>query len=203
VAAARTPRFSGAILCGGASRRMGRDKALIPVDGQALAVRVSDALSGAGATEVIAVGGDLAALRSLGVPAVADADPGAGPLTGIVTALARSADDIVFVAACDLVNPSADAMVATVRALAADAGGDVAVPLVGGRRQWVHAAWRRRAAHSLGAAYAAGERAVHAAVAAAGLRVIDVAVDPAAVGAAPAAGALPGLPDDRPGGPPT
>ncbi|MGH9187147.1 MAG: NTP transferase domain-containing protein, partial [Acidimicrobiales bacterium] len=41
--------WSGAVLCGGASRRMGRDKALLVVDGSALAVNVAEALRTAGA----------------------------------------------------------------------------------------------------------------------------------------------------------
>jgi molybdenum cofactor guanylyltransferase len=170
--------FAGAVLCGGASRRMGRDKALVSVDGRALALRVADALRAAGAEPVLGVGGDLAALAALGLAGVPDEEPGAGPLTGILTALAQGAASVTFVAACDLVAPSADAVIATVRALG-DA--DVAVPLVDGRRQWMHAAWRAGAAAPLAAAFAAGERAVHAAVAAAGLRVADVSLPASAV----------------------
>jgi molybdenum cofactor guanylyltransferase len=181
VVAPLSPPFSGAVLCGGGSRRMGRDKALIAIDGRPLAVRVADAVTAAGASRVTAVGGDLDALRAEGLAGVADADPGAGPLTGIVTALVHAADDIVFVAGCDLVMPSSEAIATTVRALAADPAADVAVPLVRGRRQWMHAAWRRRAEAPLAASFAAGERAVHAAVAAGGLRVVDVTLDPAAV----------------------
>lgn len=182
--------FAGAVLCGGASRRMGRDKALIVVDGRPLAVRVADALAAAGADPVVAVGGDLVALRSAGLAAVPDLEAGGGPVGGIVTALGAAAtgrpparrgepagpgaDGIVFVGACDLIDPSADAVVAVVAALAADPAADVAVALVDGRRQWVHAAWRRRAGEPLAAAFAAGDRAVHGAVAAAGLRVVDV-----------------------------
>jgi molybdopterin-guanine dinucleotide biosynthesis protein A len=175
--------FAGAVLCGGASRRMGRDKALVPVAGRALALRVADALRRAGAADVTAVGGDLAALGALGLPGVPDEAPGEGPLGGVLTALAAAAAGrpVVFVAACDLVQPDPAAVGATVAALDADPAGDVAVPVVGGRRQWMHAAWRTRAAPPLAAAFAAGERAVHAAVAAAGLRVVDVAVAPAAV----------------------
>ncbi len=196
------PPFAGAVLCGGASRRMGRDKALIALDGVALATRVAGAIRAAGGAPVVAVGGDLEALRAEGLVAVPDdgrlGGPGAGPLAGILTALHRPGGrrgtagpgdpspagpggGIVFVAACDLVDPAADAVAATVRALAADEGADVAVPLVEARRQWMHAAWRRRATMPLGAAFAAGERAVHAAVAAGGLRVVDVALEPAAV----------------------
>ena len=215
-AAAPLPAFAGAVLCGGASRRMGRDKALIALEGRALAVRVAEAVAAAGASGVVAVGGDLERLRAAGLAAVPDRDgPGAGPLAGILTALtshdratspsgspgARGSaaglvpglptrvpppenaggDGIVFVASCDLVRPSAEAVVATVRALSARADADVAVPVVASRRQWMHAAWRRRAAAPLAAALSGGERAVHAAVAAGGLRVVDVDIDAAAV----------------------
>jgi molybdenum cofactor guanylyltransferase len=176
--------FAGAVLCGGASRRMGRDKALVEVDGRALALRVADALRRAGADPVTAVGGDLPALAALGLAGVPDEAPGEGPLTGVLTALANAAEagaPIVFVAACDLVAPDPAAVSATVAALDADPEADVAVPMAGGRRQWMHAAWRAGAAAPLAAAFEAGERAVHAAVAAGGLRVVDVAVAPAAV----------------------
>jgi molybdopterin-guanine dinucleotide biosynthesis protein A len=141
---------------------------------------------------------------------VPDDEPGAGPLVGVVTALAvagsggatarregaapvaaRPSDDIVFVAACDLVDPSPAAIAATVRALAGSEAGDVAVPLVDGRRQWVHAAWRRHARAPLAAAFEAGERAIHAAVAASGMRVVDVTLDARAVADADAPADLP------------
>lgn len=176
--------FAGAVLCGGASRRMGCDKALVEVDGRALALRVADALRRAGADPVTAVGGDLPALAALGLAGVPDEAPGEGPLTGVLTALRGAAGagaPIVFVAACDLVTPDPAAVSATVAALDADPDGDVAVPVAGGRRQWMHAAWRAGAAAPLAGAFEAGERAVHAAVAAGALRVVDVAVAPAAV----------------------
>ena len=176
------PPFAGAVLCGGAARRMGRDKALITLDGRALALRVADALGAAGASDVVAVGGDAAALAALGLRTVPDEQPGAGPLTGILTALGRPrTDDVVFVASCDLIAPSPAAMAETVAAVVGAADADVAVPVADGRRQWMHAAWRRRCSRPLGAAFDAGERAVHAAVAVAGLRVVELAVAPAAL----------------------
>jgi molybdopterin-guanine dinucleotide biosynthesis protein A len=182
-----TGHFAGAVLCGGASRRMGRDKALIAVDGRPLAARVADTLASAGAGRVVAVGGDVAGLRAAGLDAVPDDDPGEGPLAGILTALGELAPGpaprdvgigIVFVAACDLVSPDAAAVRATVAALAAAGDADIAVPVVGGRRQWLHAAWRRGVRPPLAAAFAAGERSVHGAVALAGLRVAALALAP-------------------------
>lgn len=173
--------FAGAVLCGGASRRMGTDKALVEVDGRAMARRVADALAAAGAHPVVAVGGDGAALAGVGLEVVPDLAPGAGPLGGIVTALEAAAADVVFVASCDLVAPSAEAVAATVARLAAAPAAAVAVPVVDGRRQWMHAAWRARARAPLRAAFEAGERAVHAACAAGALQVVELAVPDAAV----------------------
>ncbi|MBA3282918.1 MAG: NTP transferase domain-containing protein, partial [Acidimicrobiia bacterium] len=47
---ATCPVVTGAVLCGGASRRMGEPKALVEIDGQPLAARVAAALAAAGAT---------------------------------------------------------------------------------------------------------------------------------------------------------
>lgn len=182
--------FAGAVLCGGASRRMGRDKALIPVEGRPLAVRVAEAIAAAGAMRVLAIGGDIAVLRRAGLDAIPDADPGAGPLTGIITALDRlgggdAGYSIVFVGACDLVRPEPWAIAATVTALADDTDDaetpDAAVPLASARRQWLHAAWRARCRAPLATAFADGQRSVRGAVAAAGLRVREVALPPDAV----------------------
>ena len=79
--------FSGAVLTGGESRRMGRDKALVTVNGQALAVRVANVLAEAGATEVFCVGGDLVGLREQGLDARLDPRQGDGPLAGLISAL--------------------------------------------------------------------------------------------------------------------
>ncbi|MGH9111551.1 MAG: molybdenum cofactor guanylyltransferase, partial [Acidimicrobiales bacterium] len=129
------PTFSGAVLCGGRSRRMGRDKALIRIDGVPMVVRVADALRAAGATDVFAVGRDPEALAELGLVTVADDRPGAGPVAGIATALAHACEDLVLVAGCDLLAPSPVAMAATVAALAGAREGGVAVPRDRGRRQ--------------------------------------------------------------------
>jgi molybdopterin-guanine dinucleotide biosynthesis protein A len=171
---------------------MGSDKALLVVDGRPMAVRVADALAAAGGSPVRAVGGDTEGLAAAGLEVVPDLDPGEGPLGGIVTALAALPSDVVFVASCDLVEPSSDAVAATVAALADSPAASVAVPLVGGRRQWMHAAWRAGAGPPLRAAFAAGERAVHAAVSAGGLPVVELALPGATVADADTPADLPG-----------
>ncbi|MES4792537.1 MAG: hypothetical protein C4321_05700, partial [Chloroflexota bacterium] len=79
--------FSGAVLTGGRSSRMGRDKAFVALGGRPLVTYPVGALRMAGATEVFAVGGDRVRLTTLGLSWVPDGHPGAGPLGGICTAI--------------------------------------------------------------------------------------------------------------------
>lgn len=160
--APRAPGFDGYVLCGGASRRMGRDKALVPVDGVAMARRVADALVAAGAGRIAAVGGDAAALERLGLVSHPDRWPGEGPLGGLLTALGDpggGAAPVAVVLSCDLTDPDPAAIAGMVQARA-ERDSDAAVPVVGGRRQWLHAAWHRRAAGILQDVFDAGERSL-------------------------------------------
>jgi molybdopterin-guanine dinucleotide biosynthesis protein A len=151
---------------------MGRDKALVEVRGVPLVAVVAGALRAAGADPVVAVGGDEPALRRLGLEVVPDDHPGEGPLGGLLTALRRAPTPVVAVLACDLPSARAAAVAAVVGALAGRAGAEVAMPVVDGRRAFVHAAWRRSTASRLEAAFAAGERSLAGAVA--GLQVLEV-----------------------------
>ena len=153
------PAWTGAVLTGGASSRMGRDKALLEVGGTALARTVAGALTVAGADRVVAVGGDRARLAALGLEVVADLHPGEGPLGGILTALDAADTDVVVVLACDLPGADGPAVAAVVDALVRAPAAAVAWPVVAGRHHVLHAAWRAGlAAPVLRAAFAAGER---------------------------------------------
>lgn len=155
-------RWVGAVLTGGSSSRMGRDKALLEVGGRALALVAATALRTAGAAEVLAVGGDQAGLASLGLDVVADSHPGAGPLGGILAALAAAGSEEVVVLACDLPGVDATSVHLVLQALRADPRAAVAWPEHDGRLHVLHAAWRRSLALPvLEAAFAAGERSVH------------------------------------------
>jgi molybdenum cofactor guanylyltransferase len=166
-------RYAGAVLTGGASRRMGRDKALLAVAGVPMAVRVARALASGGAAPVVAVGGDVEALRALGLDARADPRQGSGPLGGLLTAFEEVTAPLVVVAACDLARLDGT----TVRALVEAIGGaDVAVAVTD-RTEPLCAAWRVATAGApLAAAFDRGVRAVHEAIA--GLDAVSVAVDP-------------------------
>lgn len=154
---------AGAVLAGGASRRMGRDKALIEVAGTAMVARVAGVLESAGCGPVVVVGGDEAAIIGLGLPMVADLWAGAGPLGAIITAL-RWAEGPVVVAACDLPDLSVEA----VRAVAGDhpsGGGDTSVDVVvatTGRLEPLLSRWNPSALGVLEERFLRrGERAVH------------------------------------------
>lgn len=161
--------LGGAVLAGGASRRMGRDKAFIEIDGVTLLDRCVDAVREGGAAPVVVVGGDQRAVEAGGHRFVPDRFPDEGPLGGIITAIAALDTELVVVLACDLVDASPLAVASLVGALG-DA--DVAVPVVDGRAQWMHTVWHRRALAPLEAAFADGERAPRRAVA--GLRTVEI-----------------------------
>jgi molybdopterin-guanine dinucleotide biosynthesis protein A len=160
---------------------MGRDKALLAVDGRALARIATDALVEAGATGVRCIGGDADALRALGLEVVADRHPGEGPLGGLISAFADAdvpADEPVMVLTCDLPRVDATVVTVVVTALLGDRDADVAALVVAGRPQLLTAAYRPdRVLPVARPAFTAGARAVRAGLT--GLRITEVTgIDP-------------------------
>lgn len=164
--------FDGAVLCGGASRRMGRDKATIVVDGLPMYRRVLGALGEAGASALTVVGGTL--VVSDAEAWVADRWPGHGPLGGVITALSTPGPSAaIAVVSCDLVTPDPAAIAAVVAGRSA-VDADVAVAVAGGRDQWTFAVWHRRLAGPLGWEFEDGERAIRHAVTRAHIERVEV-----------------------------
>jgi molybdopterin-guanine dinucleotide biosynthesis protein A len=116
----------GAVLVGGASRRMGVDKALIDWRGQPLARHVAERLREV-CRHVVLVGGAGRDYGRLGLPWWPDLPglAGRGPMAGLLAAL-REAPAVVL-AACDL--PHLDPGVVR-RLIAAAGGAPVAIPCV-------------------------------------------------------------------------
>jgi molybdopterin-guanine dinucleotide biosynthesis protein A/rhodanese-related sulfurtransferase len=148
------PSFSGAVLVGGRSRRLGVDKAVLFADG------VERALRDAGADEVLRIGRGEHVSRSGGRSGLVDDVADVGPLGGIATALRVARHEIVVVLACDLPNVHADGIRMVVAGLDADADVDVALP----PGQPLHAAWRRSALPEVLALIGRGQLAVWAAI---------------------------------------
>jgi molybdopterin-guanine dinucleotide biosynthesis protein A len=166
-------RVAGAVLAGGASRRMGRDKALLEVRGVAMARLVADALADAGCEPVVAIGGDERALAALGLRVVADRWPGEGPLGAILTAL-EDASVPTLVVACDLPWMNASVLESVIAVAAASPDADV-VAATTDRLEPLCALWFPRARPALIRAFEAGERAVHRAMT--GVHVAACSVD--------------------------
>ena len=95
--------MSVAVLAGGQSRRMGRDKALLPLEpgGEPLARRVIDRLDSL-TDDLFIVSDHRPGYEALGARVEPDRFPGMGTLGGIATAIAKARHDHVFVVACDL-----------------------------------------------------------------------------------------------------
>jgi molybdopterin-guanine dinucleotide biosynthesis protein A len=93
-------QVGGFILAGGESSRMGRDKALLELEGVALIMRTAKLVESA--AERCAIVGDTVRLEGLELLVIEDEFPGAGPLGGIATALRASGVEWNLIVACDL-----------------------------------------------------------------------------------------------------
>lgn len=113
---------TGVLLAGGKSRRMGRDKALLQVNGKTLFESSLRLLMQFFSRIIIA--GDRPDLEQPGILSVADIYPGSA-LGGLHTGLFAAATDWIFVAPCDM--PYPDARIIE-RLLAARRGVDAVVP---------------------------------------------------------------------------
>jgi molybdopterin-guanine dinucleotide biosynthesis protein A len=170
--------FTGCVLTGGASSRMGRDKAILEFEGRPLAVIAIEALSLAGAERVFCLGGDRELLRSHGVESYPDTEPGQGPLAAVIEAFSLSETDVLMVLACDLPRASAASIDATLRGLTGPYS--VALPEFGGRRQYLHGAYHRCALPTLQHSFNAGERSLRRALQGLQLATVEVP-DPASL----------------------
>jgi molybdopterin-guanine dinucleotide biosynthesis protein A len=90
----------GALLAGGKSTRMGRDKALLPLNGLPMIQHIAEMLSSV-FQDVIIVGDKTERLEFLRLPIIPDIFHGCGPLAGIHSALLHSNPHPCFVLACD------------------------------------------------------------------------------------------------------
>jgi molybdopterin-guanine dinucleotide biosynthesis protein A len=96
----RYTEVSAFVLAGGASTRMGKDKALLEFGGVPMLVRMTNMLETV--VSAVAVVGPAYRYSSLGLRIIEDKWPSAGPLGGIITALESSSTAWNFICACDL-----------------------------------------------------------------------------------------------------
>ena len=97
-------QLTGAVMAGGASRRMGRDKALLILDGEPLWLRQTWVLraAGAGHVGIVRQRQQVALVVTPGISLWYDAVVGAGPLAGLQAALNACTTDWLAVLATDM-----------------------------------------------------------------------------------------------------
>lgn len=145
------------ILAGGESRRMGRDKSLLPIQGVPLIQHIARQLQ-PHFVEVIVVTNSPASYPFLDLPLVPDLEPGQGPLMGIASGLARARHEWNLVVPTDM--PTIP--LGVLRELFAHTGtGRCVVPCErDGRPQPLFGLYHRELRDELLAILAAGERRV-------------------------------------------
>ena len=134
---------TGIVLAGGLSRRLGRDKAVEPIDGEPLISRVIRRLEDL-TDEIVVVVNNSARGDQLPLPDTAkvavDIYPDSGSLGGIFSGLSAARNDWGFVVACDMpfLNSDLIAHILTLRH-----NYDAVVPMLGGFPEPTHAAYSK------------------------------------------------------------
>jgi molybdopterin-guanine dinucleotide biosynthesis protein A len=138
---------AGFVLAGGNSKRMGQDKALLPVGSTVLAAQIAaNVAEAAGSVSLV---GDPERYRRLQFPVIPDLYPGFGPVGGVLTALTASSAEWNLVVACDMPGAAAG-FLASLLAEAAESDTDCTVPVTpDGRRHPLCAVYRRSAREPL------------------------------------------------------
>ena len=150
----------GAVLTGGRSTRMGRDKATLEYHGVPLALRVARALSQCVERVRLIVRADT--LPELGFPCVADRHEERAPIVGVAAALAACEASAVLVAACDLPEVSPRVLLALLALAPAEGGADIVAPLGPRGPEPLLAIYRPRLLPELERRIARGELALQA-----------------------------------------
>jgi molybdopterin-guanine dinucleotide biosynthesis protein A len=149
---------AGFVLAGGQSSRMGRDKALLELDGMTLIEQIAAKVREAAGSVTIV--GAPERYSHLGLAVIADGEAGQGPLGGIVTALETTTARWNLVTACDMPFITKN-FLHQLMELARDCGAEALVPLSGdGRPQPLCAVYRQSCGARLADALRAGTRKV-------------------------------------------
>jgi len=153
----------GAILAGGSSSRMGRDKSKLQLEGASFLDRVHETMSGV-FTEVIVCGGTEVPIDGV---LIADELPGAGPVAGLLSAFRIARGRAVFVTTVDMPAVTEEAILGLAEPEAQ--GNMIRIARVAGQDQPLFGAYGPGVAEAARAAFEAGRRSV--------LGIIDEADD--------------------------
>jgi len=147
------------IMAGGASQRMGKDKAMLPINGQPMIEVICEKLHDH-FEQILISAADSKKYEFLGFEIVPDKVVGQGPLIGIASALDASLNEINFVIACDIPQVDTEA----VRKLLTEANkckADIIVPITGDRKyEPLFAIYRKSALSAINNLISSGGRKI-------------------------------------------
>ncbi len=169
---ARIENVGGFILAGGASSRMGRDKAFIELDGEPLILRAAKLLEPiVGSATII---GPPERFASLGLHTIPDDHLGFGPLGGIATALRVATHPWNLIIGCDLPFLTQEWLEFLVQR-ALESQSDAVVPMSEHGAEPLCAMYQRRAGTKISAALEQGIRKITQGLE--GLAIVNLAPD--------------------------
>jgi molybdopterin-guanine dinucleotide biosynthesis protein A len=147
---------SGIVLAGGASVRLGQDKALVEIAGRTLVERVVDVLRSV-VDEIVLVTPSPERLAWLGLSAVGDVYPGVGTLGGLHAGLSAIGSPYGLVVGCDMPLLKRGLLAYMISQIG-DA--EVIMPRVGRFYEPLHAIYARSILSTLEARILAGQRRI-------------------------------------------
>jgi molybdopterin-guanine dinucleotide biosynthesis protein A len=130
-----------AILAGGKSRRMGRDKAFVELAGSPMIQWAITAVTQCSSAAFI-IANEPEKYAGFGLPVYPDIIPGMGPLSGLHTAFTVTGADRVMITPCDL--PLVSTVAINLILNYPDGGAEAVIPFVDGREQGMLAVYARR-----------------------------------------------------------
>jgi molybdopterin-guanine dinucleotide biosynthesis protein A len=143
---------AGFVLAGGASRRMGRDKALLPLGAGTMVEQIAATVRNAAGNVTII--GPIERYTHLGFPVVPDKIENCGPLGGLYTALCITKAEWNLIVACDMPHVTEAFLKRLMEAAAEASDADCLVPETGGKLDPLCAVYHARVA-------CAAESAIH------------------------------------------
>jgi molybdopterin-guanine dinucleotide biosynthesis protein A len=154
---------SGVILAGGASRRMGRNKALLELEGRPLIALIVERLRPV-VDEVIVVADDTACYAPFADRCVPDVYRGVGTLGGIHAGLEAARHELVLVVACDMPFLKREVLDWFVAAAGGDGGREADLVILKHEAgvEPLHAVYRKSCLPAIEATIRSGERCAFA-----------------------------------------
>ena len=154
--------YSGIVLNGGSSSRMGSDKSEIMVQGKTIIEIIIDALTEANANEILIIGGSKNYEHlSSKIRNCDDLYPQEGPLGGLITGLSNARYPIAMVIACDYLSVTAETILECLSNLSSK---DMISPIYKGKEQFLFSAVQVKALSAFQQEFNAGTRSMHEAI---------------------------------------